>query len=46
MTLLVILDTHGDLVLNKEMQKKLLYKEYDLCCILGDIHVIMIMKLF
>lgn len=38
MTLLVISDTHGDLALNKEMQKKLLYKEYDLCCILGDIH--------
>ena len=37
-TLLVISDTHGDLALNKEMQKKLLNKKYDLCCILGDIH--------
>lgn len=37
-TLLIITDTHGDLALNKEMQKKLLSKNYDLCCILGDIH--------
>ena len=37
-TLLVIADTHGDLALNKQMQKKLLNKNYDICCILGDIH--------
>lgn len=37
-TLIIISDTHGDLSLNKEMQKKLHNKKYDLCCILGDIH--------
>lgn len=37
-TLLVITDTHGDLALNTEIQKKMLNKKYDLCCILGDIH--------
>lgn len=37
-TLLVISDTHGDLALNKEMQKKLISQKYDICCILGDIH--------
>lgn len=36
--LLIISDTHGDLALNKEMQKKLKNRKYDLCCILGDIH--------
>lgn len=36
--LLVIADTHGDLALNKEMQKKITNQEYDVCCILGDIH--------
>ena len=37
-SLLIISDTHSNLVLNKEMQKKLLSKKYDLCCILVDIH--------
>lgn len=36
--LLVISDTHGDLSLNKDMYKKLVNVDYDLCCILGDIH--------
>ena len=37
--LLVISDTHGDLALSNELQKKLLsIKDFDLCCILGDIH--------
>ena len=37
--LLVISDTHGDLALNKDLQKKLIsIKDFDLCCILGDIH--------
>lgn len=37
--LLVIADTHGDLTLSKDLQKKLLsIKDFDLCCILGDIH--------
>ena len=37
--LLVISDTHGDLALNKDLQNKLKkIREYDLCCILGDIH--------
>ena len=37
-SLLNISDTHGDLALNKEMQKKINNINYDLCCILGDIH--------
>lgn len=36
--LLIISDTHGDLSLNKDMYKKLIGIDYDLCCILGDIH--------
>lgn len=36
--LLVIADTHGDLALSKELYKKLINIDYDLCCILGDIH--------
>ena len=36
--LLVIADTHGDLALSKESCKKLVDVDYDLCCILGDIH--------
>ena len=37
-SLLVIADTHGDLALNKEMQKIIMNQKYDICCILGDIH--------
>ena len=37
-SLLVIADTHGDLVLNKDMQNKIINQKYDMCCILGDIH--------
>ncbi len=37
-TLLVIVDTHGDLALNKKLQKKVKSAKYDLCCILGDMH--------
>lgn len=37
-SLLVIADTHGDLALNKEMQKKIMNQKYDVCCVLGDIH--------
>ncbi len=36
--LLVIADTHGDLSLSSNMYKKLENVDYDLCCILGDIH--------
>ena len=36
--LLVISDTHGDLSLSKNMQKKIKNVDYDLCCVLGDIH--------
>lgn len=36
--LLIISDTHGDISLNKELYKKLIDIDYDLCCILGDIH--------
>ena len=37
--LLVISDTHGDLTLNKNLQKKLQnITNYDLCCILGDVY--------
>ena len=37
--ILVIADTHGDLFLSSELQSKLKnIKEYDICCILGDIH--------
>lgn len=37
-SLLVIADTHGDLALNKQLQKEVKNAKYDLCCILGDIH--------
>lgn len=37
-TLLVISDSHDGFILDKELEKKLIdYKDYDLCCILGDI---------
>lgn len=37
--MLVISDTHGDSYEDKTLQDKLKsMKEYDLCCILGDIH--------
>lgn len=36
--LLVIADTHGDLALSKELCKKLVDVDCDLCCVLGDIH--------
>ena len=36
--LLIISDTHGDLALSRKLEKKLSeYKNYNLCCILGDI---------
>ena len=37
LTLLVIADTHGDLALNKEMQRNLTKVKCDLYCVLGDI---------
>lgn len=37
-SLLIISDTHGNLALNKEIQTKINDINYDLCCILGDIH--------
>ena len=37
-SLLVISDTHGSLSVNEDMHKKLKSKNYDICCILGDIH--------
>lgn len=36
--LLVISDTHGDLALSKTLKNDIIDKEFDLCCILGDIH--------
>ena len=36
--LLVISDTHGDLALSKTLKYDIIDKEFDLCCILGDIH--------
>lgn len=35
--LLVIADTHGDLKLNKDLKYSIIDKEFDLCCILGDV---------
>ena len=36
--LLVISDTHGDLALSRNLKYDIIDKEFDLCCILGDIH--------
>lgn len=36
--LLVISDTHGDLALSKTLKNDIIDKEFDLCCVLGDIH--------